>query len=135
MIFNSDGMEGSIASIRELLSTSDLVELFTEDYASETEEFTEDAALRKTLKMYACEDDDSMDTGQFVKGITKAVWMDIDFLKVTRISFARLALKRFLKENHLELKSVRGWNDGFDRLVVNTIMKAIHSPFEWRELR
>lgn len=58
-ISNWDGTEQSIASIGELLTT-DFVELLRKGCF--TEELTNDA-LRKAFKMYAYEDDGTMDLG------------------------------------------------------------------------
>lgn len=69
-ISNLDGLGRLAVSIRERLSRN-LVELFREDYPSDTKELTGDVELRRALKLFACEEDESMNPGQFVTGITR----------------------------------------------------------------
>lgn len=67
-ILSLDGIERPVARIRELL-TADFVHLLREDYVAENE--ATDDTLRKALESYVKEDnDESMDPGQFVRGVT-----------------------------------------------------------------
>lgn len=118
-------MERSVASIRERLTT-DSVELKSEDYVVETDDLIGDTALRRAVKLFACEDGQILDPRQFVKGMARAVTMDMILPVLARNANARLALEDFLNEN-LELKSGRGWNDRYGSLVVKAIMKGIQS--------
>lgn len=98
-IYNSGGMERSVASTRELRATRfrPIVERGPL-YVAEQE--LTDNVLRKASKTYANGDsDNSLNPGQFVRGVTKAARMDINLPVFTRISVARLALKSFLKQS------------------------------------
>lgn len=129
-ISSLDGMDRSIVSTRELL-TIDFVILLREDYLSEGE-LTADT-LRKVLKTYANEDnDETVDPGQFVRGVTGAVKMDMNLAVFARMSSVRLALKMFLKEYNMKLKSASGWDDRYGRLIMKAITKG-NRPFEWCE--
>lgn len=95
-----------IRRIRELLTT-DVVKLPREESIAEDDATYE--SLRKALELYAIAAiDESMDPGQFVRGVTKVVKMNMNLSAFKTIYAARVALKRRLGEISLELKSASG---------------------------
>lgn len=132
-IDNLDGMERLIASIRELPTTK-FVELLKEDHVTE-KDLTDDA-LRKAIKDRSSEDKgEGMDPGLFKRRVTRADGRDMSLPVFTRIYAAGLALKRFLKKGHLELKYATGWNDRNGRLIVEAITRDLQLLTDVRRLK